>query len=146
MVISKKSKNGVIKDSYDLDTIAGRVRWKREKLGFKSNELAEMCNVPATSINMLEMGKVQQPRYLTTLAEKLKTSTDYLLYGDSDENTIRISKDTTLISVDQDIRPDFSQFDYYVVKIKKGKEPFYPSSMNQVGQVEEIFIGHKDTK
>ena len=69
-VISKISK----KADYDLSTIAGRVKWKREKLGWQSNELAAKCNVPPTSINMLEMGKVEQPRYLKLLAEKLKTT------------------------------------------------------------------------
>jgi len=138
-VISKK----INKADYDLTTIAGRVRWKKDKLGFQSNELAEKCGVPATSINMLEMGKVQQPRYLTTLAEKLKTTTDYLLYGDSDETTVRITKDQTLLSVDQDIRPDFNNYDYYAVQIKKNTKPFYSSDMTQVGEITNIFVGHK---
>lgn len=137
-VISKK----INKVDYDLTTIAGRVRWKKDRLGLQSNELAVMCGVPATSINMLEMGKVQQPRYLTTLAEKLKTTTDYLLYGDSDETTVRISKDQTLLSVDQDIRPDFNNYDYYAVRIKKNTKPFYSSDMTQVGEITNIFVGN----
>ena len=136
------SKN-ITKDNYDLTTIAGRVRWKREKLGWLSNELAAKCNVPATSINMLEMGKVQQPRYLTTLADQLQTTTDYLLYGHSDEVRISVAVDSTLLSVDQDIRPDFRNNDYYVVQIKKGEKPFYSPGMSQVGEVKEIFVGHK---
>ena len=136
------SKN-ITKDNYDLTTIAGRVRWKREKLGWLSNELAAKCNVPATSINMLEMGKVQQPRYLTTLADKLETTTDYLLYGHSDEVRVSVAVDSTLLAVDQDIRPDFNNKDYYVVEINKGNKPFYSPGMTQVGEVKEIFVGHK---
>ena len=138
-VISKK----IDPKDYDLTTIAGRVRWKREKLGMKSYELAAACEVPPTSINMLEMGKVRQPRYLTKLADKLKTSADYLLYGDSEETTIRISNDQTLLCVDQDIRPDFNNYDYYAVKVPKGSKPFYPSDMSQVGEISRIFVGHK---
>jgi len=136
------SKN-ITKDNYDLTTIAGRVRWKRETLGLQANELAVECEVPATSINMLEMGKVQQPRYLTTLAEKLNTTTDYLLYGQSDEKRISVPKNSTLISVNQEMRPDFSSNDYYVVQIKKGEKPFYSPGMTQVGEIKEIFVGHK---
>jgi transcriptional regulator with XRE-family HTH domain len=138
-VISKK----ITKADYDLSTIAGRVKWKREKLGWQSNELAAKCNVPPTSINMLEMGKVEQPRYLKLLAEKLKTTTDFLLYGESDETNVRVPLDTTLLLVDQDVRPDFSNYDYYVVKIKKSETPFYSPGMTQEGEVKEIFIGHK---
>lgn len=139
------SKN-ITKDNYDLKTLAGRVRWKREQKGWQSNELAAKCNVPATSINMLEMGKVKQPRYLTTLAEKLETTTDYLLYGHNDETRVSIPIDSTLISVDKDIRPDFKNYDYYVVKIKKDTKPFYSSEMTQEGEVKEIFIGQKKPK
>ena len=138
-VISKISK----KAEYDLSTIAGRVKWKREKLGWQANELAVECKVPPTSINMLEMGKVQQPRYLKLLAEKLRTTTDFLLYGESDETNLRVPLDTTLLLVDQDIRPDFKNFDYYVVKIKKNEKPFYSPGMSQEGEIKEIFIGHK---
>lgn len=138
-VISKK----INPEDYDLTTIAGRVRWKRDKLGMKSYELAAECEVPPTSINMLEMGKVKQPRYLTTLAEKLKTTTDYLLFGDAEETTVRISNDQTLLCVDQDIRPDFKNYDYYAVKVPKGSKPFYPAEMSQVGEISRIFVGHK---
>ena len=136
------SKN-ITKDNYDLTTIAGRVRWKRETLGLQANELAVECEVPATSINMLEMGKVQQPRYLTTLAEKLNTTTDYLLYGQSDDTRVSVPKNSTLVSVNQEMRPDFNNKDYYVVEINKGNKPFYSPGMTQVGEVKEIFVGHK---
>tara|TARA_R110002012_G_scaffold156867_1_gene317904 strand:- start:789 stop:1226 length:438 start_codon:yes stop_codon:yes gene_type:complete len=145
-MIEKVISKNITKENYDLTTIAGRVRWKREKLGWLSNELAAKCNVPATSINMLEMGKVQQPRYLTTLADKLQTTTDYLLYGHSDEKRVSVVIDSTLLSVDQDIRPDFKNNDYYVVQIKKNETPFYSPGMSQVGEVKEIFIGHKKNK
>jgi transcriptional regulator with XRE-family HTH domain len=136
------SKN-ITKDNYDLTTIAGRVRWKRESLNLQSNTLATMCGVPSTSINMLEMGKVQQPRYLTTLADKLQTTTDYLLYGQSDDTRVSVPKNSTLVSVNQEMRPDFNNKDYYVVEINKGSTPFYSAGMTQVGEIKEIFVGHK---
>ena len=136
------SKN-ITKQNYDLTTIAGRVRWKREGLGIQANTLADMCGVPSTSINMLEMGKVKQPRNLTTLAEKLTTTTDYLLYGQSDDTRVSVPKNSTLVSVNQEMRPDFNNKDYYVVEINKGDKPFYSPGMTQVGEVKEIFVGHK---
>ena len=103
-------------DQVKHSTIADRVKFKRLAKGWKANVLAAKCDVPATSINMLEMGKVKIPQYLIKLADVLGTTTDFLLRGDSD---------------------------YYLVKIKKGETPFYSSGMTQVAEVVTLLIDHK---
>mgnify|MGYP003638838902 FL=1 len=122
------------------ETIGSRVRWKRKKMGMLSKELAAKCDVPPSSINMLEMDRVGQPRYLKKLADELKVTTDYLLYGDAENN---IEGSSTLISVSAPLQPNFETSDYYVVKIAKGKKPFYADDMEQVGMINEVFVAHK---
>ena len=130
-----------VEEVIDQNTIAYRVRWKRKKLGLLSKELAAACDVPPSSINMLEMNRVGQPRYLKKLAEVLQVTTDFLLYGEDD--LPEIEGNATLISVAAPLQPNFDSSDYYVVKMEKGTKPFYAEGMKQVGQVNEVFIGHK---
>ena len=130
------------KDHLNLSSIATRVKFKRESLNMKANVLAAKCGVPATSINMLEMGKVKQPQYLIKLADALETTTDFLLRGDAEQNLVQASKIKSQVTIDREIQPD-PNADYYLVKIKKGETPFYSSGMTQVAEVVTLLIDHK---
>jgi transcriptional regulator with XRE-family HTH domain len=129
-------------DQVNHSTIASRVKFKRKAKGWKANFLAAKCDVPATSINMLEMGKVKMPQYLIKLADALETTTDFLLRGDAEQNLVQASKIRSQVTIDREIQPD-SDSDYYLVKIKKGETPFYSSGMTQVAEVVALLIDHK---
>jgi transcriptional regulator with XRE-family HTH domain len=129
-------------DQVKHSTIADRVKFKRLAKGWKANFLAAKCDVPATSINMLEMGKVKMPQYLIKLADALETTTDFLLRGDAEQNLVQASKVRSQVTIDREIQPD-SDSDYYLVKIKKGETPFYSSGMTQVAEVVTLLIDHK---
>tara|TARA_B100000795_G_C22786106_1_gene434696 strand:- start:358 stop:786 length:429 start_codon:yes stop_codon:yes gene_type:complete len=130
------------KDHLNLSSIATRVKFKRESLNMKANVLAFKCGVPATSINMLEMGKVKQPQYLIKLADALETTTDFLLRGEADYRPIKTTSSQSQVTIDREIQPD-SDSDYYLVKIKKGETPFYSSGMTEVAEVVALLIDHK---
>jgi transcriptional regulator with XRE-family HTH domain len=129
-------------DQLKHSTIASRVKFKRKAKGWKANFLAAKCDVPATSINMLEMGKVKMPQYLIKLADALETTTDFLLRGEADYRPIKTTFNQSQITIDREIQPD-SDSDYYLVKVKKGETPFYSSGMTQVAEVVALLIDHK---
>ena len=141
-IISQNKLKTQIDNKSDQDTIASRVRYKRKKLGLMSKQLAEMCNVPPSSINMLEMGRVKHPKYIIVLAEKLQETTDFLLNGTTSLHS-KMNTNSNLLSVSDPIQPDFESSDYYVVKMTKGSKPFYMEGMVQVGTVNGVFIEHK---
>jgi transcriptional regulator with XRE-family HTH domain len=64
-----------------LPPIGQRVRAAREKRGMNQAELARQVKASVNAINMLEQGKIQDPRAsrLIGIARVLKVRADYLL-------------------------------------------------------------------
>lgn len=68
-----------------METIADRVRRRREKLGWDQSELARQVSlvarkrIPPQSIQQLEAGEISRPRYLPELARCLGTTVDDLI-------------------------------------------------------------------
>lgn len=79
-----------------MKTIADRVRSLREGRGWDQSELARRISaiskkkVMPQSIQQLEAGEINRPRYLPELARSLDTTIDYLLTGklESKGNTV----------------------------------------------------------
>ena len=145
MAVKNISKNKAKEenDTKELTSLAERVVWKRKAMGLQAVDLAKIINITPTSLNHVEMGNVQQPRYMKALADALDTSIEWLINGSEEPHVVRISEHVSIVSVDTPIKPD-SNFDYYVVKIERDKKPFYADNMEQVGKINKIFIGHKN--
>ena len=61
--------------------IAKRVQDLREGLDLSQSELARRCGEKPQTLQKLEAGIVQRPRYILDLARVLRTTTDWLLLG-----------------------------------------------------------------
>lgn len=66
----------------DIKAIGKRIRNQREFLGFTREQLAEMIDVTPKFCSDIELGvKGMSLNTLDILSNKLKLSTDYILYG-----------------------------------------------------------------
>lgn len=73
-----------------MDTLADRVKAARVARGWTQADLAREAEVKPQSIQQLEAGAVQNPRYLVRLAEALGVELRWLHRGDIlDQNTIK---------------------------------------------------------
>ena len=144
MVISKKKSDKVLNltGEKQISTLASRVVWKRKTLGLTAKDLAKTLDISPTSLNNLERGLVKIPRYVKALAEALNTDVKWLLTGDKQPNVVKISEHISILSANVPIKPD-ANFDYHIVRIKKGDPLFTPQDVEVVGQVNRIFIAHK---
>tara|TARA_R100001530_G_scaffold105452_1_gene73607 strand:- start:67 stop:528 length:462 start_codon:yes stop_codon:yes gene_type:complete len=125
------------------DRLGDRVKWKRKAMGYSQPDLAKLCDVSTSNINNIERHLVGLPRYIKRLADVLDTSIEYLVNGQTDPSVVHIAQHISLLSVDTPIKPELKDFDYHIVKIKKGQQLFVPKEVDVIGKVEEIFIGHK---
>jgi len=125
------------------DSLGGRVKWKRKSLGLTQPELAKQCDVPTTSINNLERGRVGLPRYIKRLAACLDSSIEYLVNGEIEPNVVHIPQNTSMLACDTPVKPDDS-VDYYVVSIKKGGRLYTPDGVETIGKISKVYIGHNN--
>jgi len=132
-----KNKTADIKNS----SLGQRVRDLRNAKGWTQTDLANMAGVTYQNIQFCENDKIKMPRYIKELAESLGTSIEYLVKGEEQPNVIHIQQHISIVSVDNPVKPD-PNYDYHLVKVKKGEPLFVPKGAEIVGQVNKVFVGH----
>ena len=141
MVISKNNLSKPLKSNGEKEKngIGDRVAWKRKSMGLQARELAEMLDVHPTSLSMLEVGKVGTPRYIKKLAEALEVEIEWLLTGDLESSVKKPSGNKALFGCDTltELNPNY---DYHVVRIKKGEKLFTPKDVDIIGPINKTLI------
>lgn len=132
-----KNKTADIKNS----SLGQRVRDLRNAKGWTQTDLANMAGVTYQNIQFCENDKIKMPRYIKELAESLGTSIEYLVKGEEQPNVVHIQQHISIVSVDNPVKPD-PNYDYHLVKVKKGEPLFVPKGAEIVGQVNKVFVGH----
>ncbi len=132
-----KNKTADIKNS----SLGQRVRDLRNAKGWTQTDLANMAGVTYQNIQFCENDKIKMPRYIKELAESLGTSIEYLVKGEEQPNVVHIQQHISIVSVDNPVKPD-PNYDYHLVKVKKGEPLFVPNGAEIVGQVNKVFVGH----
>jgi len=132
-----KNKTANIKNS----SLGQRVRDLRNAKGWTQTDLANMAGVTYQNIQFCENDKIKMPRYIKELAESLGTSIEYLVKGEEQPNVVHIQQHISIVSVDNPVKPD-PNYDYHLVKVKKGEPLFVPKEAEIVGQVNKVFVGH----
>jgi len=135
--IKLKNKPVNIKNS----TLGQRVKDLRNAKGWTQTDLANMAGVTYQNIQFCENDKIKMPRYIKELAESLGTSIEYLVKGEEQPNVVHIQQHISIVSVDNPVKPD-PNYDYHLVKVKKGEPLFVPKGAEIVGQVNKVFVGH----
>ncbi len=79
-----------------------RVKQLRKKREMTQTQLGEAVGVTYQNIQNLEAGGVNNPRYLTPLAELLGVTVDYLLNGKNEDNPSYKGLDAMLLSACMD--------------------------------------------
>lgn len=139
MINDNKTKN---KNTQTQNSSLGqRVRDLRNAKGWTQTDLANMAGVTYQNIQFCENDKIKMPRYIKELAESLGTSIEYLVKGEEQPNVIHIQQHISIVSVDNPVKPD-PNYDYHLVKVKKGEPLFVPKGAEIVGQVNKVFVGH----
>ena len=132
-----KNKTANIKNS----SLGQRVRDLRNAKGWTQTDLANIAGVTYQNIQFCENDKIKMPRYIKELAESLGTSIEYLVKGEEQPNVVHIQQHISIVSVDNPVKPD-PNYDYHLVKVKKGEPLFVPKGAEIVGQVNKVFVGH----
>ena len=132
-----KNKTANIKNS----SLGQRVRDLRNAKGWTQTDLANMAGVTYQNIQFCENDKIKMPRYIKELAESLGTSIEYLVKGEEQPNVVHIQQHISIVSVDNPVKPD-PNYDYNLVKVKKGEPLFVPKGAEIVGKVNKVFVGH----
>jgi transcriptional regulator with XRE-family HTH domain len=134
-----KSKNKPV--NIKNSSLGQRVRDLRNAKGWTQTDLANMAGVTYQNIQFCENDKIKMPRYIKELAESLGTSIEYLVKGEEQPNVVHIQQHISIVSVDNPVKPD-PNYDYHLVKVKKGEPLFVPKGAEIVGQVNKVFVGH----
>ena len=121
------------------NSIGDRVAWKRKSMGLQAKDLADMIDVHPTSLSMLEVGKVGTPRYIKELAEALEVTIEWLLYGEVESSSKSSSGGKALFGCDSLTELD-PNYDYHVVRIKKGEQLFTPKDVQIIGPINKTLI------
>lgn len=74
---------------YELQSFGNRVRIRREALGYKQFELAELLDITPNHLSALENGKAK-PSYdlICKICEHLNVTPDYLFLGNLHSNNV----------------------------------------------------------
>lgn len=65
--------------------LAERLILARERMSLTQEELAQRVGISQVAINKLEKGKARQTRYLIQIAQALKTTPEWLLFGNGED-------------------------------------------------------------
>lgn len=77
----------------NLAEIGGRIKAYRKSLGISQEKLAEMIFVSPHYIYEIERGtKSMSLETLINLSEALNLSTDYILFGDNNDNAVSLTE------------------------------------------------------
>ena len=141
LVMSNETKLKKEITKVEKTTLGQRVRDLRNAKGWTQTDLANMAGVTYQNIQFCENDKIKMPRYIKELAESLGTSIEYLVKGEEQPNVVHIQQHISIVSVDNPVKPD-PNYDYHLVKVKKGEPLFVPKGAEIVGQVNKVFVGH----
>jgi len=82
-----------------MNTLGDRIKRKRKELGMSQTELANKVGISYAQIGRYETKDTQPPtKTLTTIADVLGVSPDFLIYGSSDEKAKTKLSDPELIN------------------------------------------------
>ncbi len=99
-----------------MNTLGDRIKIRRNELGLSQSELADKVGISYAQIGRYETKDVQPPaKTLTTIADVLGVSPDFLLYGSTDEKAKARLSDPELINQFKAIE-DMEEEDRNVVK------------------------------
>jgi len=141
LVMTDKTKSKNKTANIENSSLGQRVRDLRNAKGWTQTDLANMAGVTYQNIQFCENDKIKMPRYIKELAESLGTSIEYLVKGEEQPNVVHIQQHISIVSVDNPVKPD-PNYDYHLVKVKKGEPLFVPKGAEIVGQVNKVFVGH----
>ena len=63
------------------NTISQRVKQRRTEIGLTQSEVAELAGITQQSFQQIEAGETKRPRHLLEIAQALKCSADWLMFG-----------------------------------------------------------------
>ncbi len=64
------------------NTISQRVKQRRTEIGLTQSEVAELAGITQQSFQQIEAGETKRPRHLLEIAQALKCSAGWLVFGD----------------------------------------------------------------
>jgi transcriptional regulator with XRE-family HTH domain len=78
-----------------VKTLADRVNERMIELGINQEELAKMVGISQPSIQRVTSGATKNPKKIVEISKALKTTPEYLLFGDVAHNVVELAVKTT---------------------------------------------------
>jgi len=75
-----------------VESIAERIKYRRQELRLTQSELADLVGIKQQSIHQIESGLTQKPRYLFEIAFALNCEIEWLMTGTSIRSAEEVSK------------------------------------------------------
>jgi len=120
-----------------MKTLAERVKKERLELNLSQSQLADKIGISYMNIANLETGRVENPRYLSLLAEALQTTVSYLVDGTTAKK-VEIDAPMYLVALTENVEVD-PNFDYWIVKIQKDEKLFLTDSAQTISKIKKSF-------
>jgi transcriptional regulator with XRE-family HTH domain len=120
-----------------MENFAQRVKQLRDKLGLSQPQLAKKIGTHYVNIANIERGAVENPRYLSKLAEALETTPSFLINGTKSEKVL-VDTPVHLLRTDKEVLSDPDK-ELYVVSIDKKKKLFLTDDAEIVAKIKKVF-------
>jgi len=120
-----------------MDNFADRVKHLRDKLGLSQPQLAKKIGTHYVNIANIERGAVENPRYLSKLAEALETTPSFLINGTKSEKVL-VDTPVHLLRADKEVLGDPDK-ELYVISIDKKKKLFLTDGAEIVAKIKQVF-------
>jgi len=120
-----------------MENFAQRVKQLRDKLGLSQPQLAKKIGTHYVNIANIERGAVENPRYLSKLAEALETTPSFLINGTKSEKVL-VDTPVHLLRADKEVLGDPDK-ELYVVSIDKKKKLFLTDGAEIVAKIKQVF-------
>ena len=120
-----------------MENFAQRVKQLRDKLGLSQPQLAKKIGTHYVNIANIERGAVENPRYLSKLAEALETTPSFLINGTKSEKVL-VDTPVHLLRADKEVLGDPDK-ELYVISIDKKKKLFLTDDAEIVAKIKKVF-------
>ncbi len=120
-----------------MENFAQRVKQLRDKLGLSQPQLAKKIGTHYVNIANIERGAVENPRYLSKLAEALETTPSFLINGTKSEKVL-VDTPVHLLRADKEVLGDPDK-ELYVISIDKKKKLFLTDGAEIVAKIKKVF-------
>jgi|TARA_Y100000296_G_scaffold20499_1_gene24332 transcriptional regulator with XRE-family HTH domain len=120
-----------------MENFAQRVKQLRDKLGLSQPQLAKKIGTHYVNIANIERGAVENPRYLSKLAEALETTPSFLINGTKSEKVL-VDTPVHLLRADKEVLGDPDK-ELYVISIDKKKKLFLTDGAEIVAKIKQVF-------